>query len=295
MKTLGRVNGIISNIVIVKVDGAVAQNEICFVYCGETRMMAEVIKVVGDNAYVQVFDSTRGLKIGDKVEFENHMLEATLAPGLLSRNYDGLQNDLEKMDGLFIARGSITEPIDFERKWAFKPLAKAGDKVSAASWLGEVKEQWVAHKIMVPFTMTDNYTVKSVVPEGEYKVTDTVAVVTDAAGEDHPITMVQKWPVKQAIRCYTEKPRPSRVMETGVRAIDTFNPLAEGGTGFIPGPFGAGKTVLQHAISRWWRSSRSSPSWWIPARATNSWNVPSSSATPRTCPWPRARLRSTPV
>ncbi len=150
MKTLGRVNGIISNIVIVKVDGAVAQNEICFVYCGETRMMAEVIKVVGDNAYVQVFDSTRGLKIGDKVEFENHMLEATLAPGLLSRNYDGLQNDLEKMDGLFIARGSITEPIDFERKWAFKPLAKAGDKVSAASWLGEVKEQWVAHKIMVP-------------------------------------------------------------------------------------------------------------------------------------------------
>ncbi|MEZ3442444.1 MAG: V-type ATP synthase subunit A [Alistipes sp.] len=250
MKTLGRVNGIISNIVIVKVDGAVAQNEICFVYCGETRMMAEVIKVVGDNAYVQVFDSTRGLKIGDKVEFENHMLEATLAPGLLSRNYDGLQNDLEKMDGLFIARGSITEPIDFERKWAFKPLAKAGDKVSAASWLGEVKEQWVAHKIMVPFTMTDNYTVKSVVPEGEYKVTDTVAVVTDAAGEDHPITMVQKWPVKQAIRCYTEKPRPSRVMETGVRAIDTFNPLAEGGTGFIPGPFGAGKTVLQHAISK---------------------------------------------
>ena len=250
MKTTGRVNGIISNIVIVKADGPVGQNEICHVYVGDTRMMAEVIKVVGDNAYVQVFDSTRGLKIGDKVEFEGHMLEVTLATGMLSRNYDGLQNDLEKMDGLFIARGSITDPVDFEAQWEFKPLAKAGDKVSAASWLGEVQEQWVAHKIMVPFAMTETYTVKSVAAAGKYKVTDTVAVVTDAEGHDHNITMVQKWPVKQAVRCYTEKPRPSRVMETGVRAIDTFNPMAEGGTGFIPGPFGAGKTVLQHAISK---------------------------------------------
>ena len=250
MKTLGRVNGIISNIVIAKVDGAVAQNEICHVYCGDTRMMAEVIKVIGDEAYVQVYDSTRGLKIGDKVEFEGHMLEATLAPGLLSRNYDGLQNDLEKMDGLFINRGSITDPIDFDAKWDFKPLAKAGDKVTAGDWLGEVKEQWVMHKIMVPFVMQGAYTVKSVVEAGEYKVTDTIAVVVDADNNEYNITMVQKWPVKQAIRCFTEKPRPSRVMETGVRAIDTFNPLAEGGTGFIPGPFGAGKTVLQHAISK---------------------------------------------
>ena len=250
MKTLGRVNGIISNIVIVKVDGAVGQNEICYVYCGDTRMMAEVIKVVGDDAYVQVYDSTRGLKIGDKVEFLGHMLEATLAPGLLSKNYDGLQNDLEKMDGLFINRGSITDPIDFDAKWEFTPLAKAGDKVTAGDWLGEVKEQWVAHKIMVPFIMQGAYTVKSVVKAGEYKVTDTVAVVEDKDGNEYNITMVQKWPVKQAVRCYTEKPRPSRVMETGVRAIDTFNPLAEGGTGFIPGPFGAGKTVLQHAISK---------------------------------------------
>ena len=250
MKTLGRVNGIISNIVIAKVDGAVAQNEICYVYCGETRMMAEVIKVMGDEAYVQVYDSTRGLKIGDKVEFEGHMLEATLAPGLLSRNYDGLQNDLEKMDGLFINRGSITDPIDFDATWEFKPLAQVGDKVSAGAWLGEVKEQWVMHKIMVPFIMQGNYTVKSIVAAGTYKVTDTIAVVTDSDNNEYNITMVQKWPVKQAIRCYTEKPRPLRVMETGVRAIDTFNPLAEGGTGFIPGPFGAGKTVLQHAISK---------------------------------------------
>ena len=250
MKTTGSVNGIISNIVIVKADGAVAQNEICYVHTGDTRMMAEVIKVIGDAAYVQVFDSTRGLKIGDRVEFEGHMLEATLAPGLLSRNYDGLQNDLEKMDGLFIARGSVTDPIDFGAEWEFTPLAAAGDRVTAASWLGEVKEQWVMHKIMVPFARTDTYTVKSVAAAGRYRVTDTVAVVTDAEGVDHDITMVQRWPVKQAVRCYREKPRPSRVMETGVRAIDTFNPMAEGGTGFIPGPFGAGKTVLQHAISK---------------------------------------------
>lgn len=250
MKTTGRVNGIISNIVIVKADGPVGQNEICYVRCGDTKMMAEVIKVIGDDAYVQVYDSTRGLKIGDSVEFAGHMLEATLAPGLLSRNYDGLQNDLEKMESLFIERGSITDPIDFERKWEFKPLAKVGDKVSAASWLGEVQEQWVAHKIMVPFIMTGNYTVKSIAAAGEYKVTDTIATLADADGNEYPVTMVQRWPVKQAVRCYVEKPRPSKVMETGVRAIDTFNPLAEGGTGFIPGPFGAGKTVLQHAISK---------------------------------------------
>ena len=250
MKTLGRVNGIISNIVIVKADGAVGQNEICYVYCGDVRMMAEVIKVIGDDAYVQVYDSTRGLKIGDKVEFLGHMLEATLAPGLLSRNYDGLQNDLERMDGLFIERGSITDPIDFDSEWDFTPLAKVGDKVTAGHWLGQVKEQWVDHKIMVPFIMQGSYTVKSLVAAGKYKVTDTIAVLADKDGNEYNVTMVQRWPVKQAVRCYNEKPRPSRVMETGVRAIDTFNPLPEGGTGFIPGPFGAGKTVLQHAISK---------------------------------------------
>ena len=154
------------------------------------------------------------------------------------------------MDGLFIARGSITDPVDFSAEWEFAPLAKAGDKVSAASWLGEVKEQWVSHKIMVPFTMTGNYTVKSIVAAGKYKVTDTVAVVTDDEGREHGITMVQKWPVKVAIRNYVDKPRPFRQMETGVRVIDTMNPMLEGGTGFIPGPFGTGKTVLQHALAR---------------------------------------------
>ncbi len=250
MKTTGQVSGIISNMVTVRVDGPVSQNEICYVSTGGVELMAEVIKVVGENAYIQVYDSTRGLKVGDRVEFEGHMLEVTLAPGLLSRSYDGLQNDLEKMDGLFISRGSRTEPLDFEKKWEFSPIAKAGDHVTAGDWLGEVKEQWIAHKIMVPFAMTGKYTVKSVAVAGEYNIRETVAVLTDAEGKDHDVSMVQRWPVKVPIKAYVEKPRPSRIMETGVRPIDTFNPLAEGGTGFIPGPFGAGKTVLQHAISK---------------------------------------------
>lgn len=250
MKTTGKVQGIISNVVIVKVDGPVAQNEICYVALGGIKMMAEVIKVAGDNAYVQVYDSTRGLRIGDEVEFQGHMLEVTLGPGILSRNYDGLQNDLAKMDGLFIERGTHTEPLDMDSSWDFTPLAEAGQTVTAGAWLGEVKEKWITHKIMVPFAMNGEYRIKSVAAAGRYSLIDTIAVLTDGDGAQHNVSMIQKWPVKQAITAYRSKPRPSRVMETGVRAIDTFNPIAEGGTGFIPGPFGAGKTVLQHAISK---------------------------------------------
>ena len=234
----------------VSVDGPVGQSEICHIEQGGLRLMAEVIKVTGDRVYVQVFDSTRGMKIGDKVEFDGHMLEATLGPGLLSRNYDGLQNDLAEMESLFIERGSRTEPLDYESRWDFTPLAKAGDKVIAGDWLGQVDEKSFAHKIMVPFVFKGTYTVKSVKEAGNYKITDTVAVLTDGEGKDHEVTMIQRWPVKEAVTAYKDKPRPFKVMETGVRPIDTFNPIAEGGTGFIPGPFGAGKTVLQHAISK---------------------------------------------
>ena len=250
MKTRGTVKGIISNLVTIEVDGPVSQNEICFIDLAGTKLMAEVIKVTGKNAFVQVYESTRGLKVGDTAEFEGHMLQVTLGPGILSSNYDGLQNDLETMEGVFLTRGEYTRPLDFEKQWEFVPLAKEGDVVSAASWLGEVKEGWLPHKIMVPFSMTDKYKVKSVAPTGNYKVTDTIAVVSDESGNEHNITMMQKWPVKVAITAYKDKPRPYRIMETGVRTIDTFNPMAEGGTGFIPGPFGCGKTVLQHAISK---------------------------------------------
>ncbi len=250
MNTTGKVTGIISNLVTVEVDGPVAQNEICFIKMGDTRLMAEVIKVTGKNAFVQVYESTRGLKKGNQVEFEGYMLEATLGPGLLSSNYDGLQNNLATMTGVFLERGEYTSPIDTEKQWEFKPIAKAGDKVIAADWLGEVEEGWLPHKIMVPFSFKGEYTVKSVAQAGNYKVTDKIAVLTDEQGEEHNVTMIQKWPVKVAIGGYREKPRPYRIMETGVRTIDTLNPIAEGGTGFIPGPFGCGKTVLQHAIAK---------------------------------------------
>lgn len=249
-KTTGVVAGIVANLVTVEVNGPVAQNEICFISHNDEKLMAEVIKITGVNAFVQVFESTRGLKVGSKVEFEGHMLEATLGPGILSRNYDGLQNDLDKMEGVFLTRGNYTDPLNRTVKWNFKPLAKAGDFVTAGSWLGEVQENSVPHKIMVPFKMTDRYEVKSVATEGSYVVDDTIAVVIDQDGEEIPLTMVQKWPVKMAVRAYTEKPRPFKLFETGVRCIDTLNPITEGGTGFIPGPFGTGKTVLQHAISK---------------------------------------------
>ena len=250
MNTTGKVTGIIANLITVEVNGPVAQNEICYIKLGDTKLMAEVIKVNGKSASVQVYESTRGVKKGNDVEFMGHMLEATLAPGLLSSNYDGLQNNLATMTGVFLTKGEYTSPIDMEKVWEFSPIAKPGDKVVAADWLGEVKEGWLPHKIMVPFSFKGDYTVKSVAKAGNYKVTDTVAVVTDENGEDHDITMIQKWPVKVAIGGYKEKPRPYKIMETGVRCIDTLNPMAEGGTGFIPGPFGCGKTVLQHAIAK---------------------------------------------
>ena len=250
MKTTGIVTGIVSNLVTVLVDGPVAENEICYIDLSGVKMMAEVIKVNGMYASVQVFESTRGLRNGNKVEFEGRMLEITLGPGLLQSIYDGLQNDLTTMEGVFLRRGEYTEPLDHKKLWDFTPLAKPGDKVVAADWLGEVKEGWLPHKIMVPFSFRGEFTVKSVVPKGSYNIDTVIAVLTDAEGEEVPVTMTQKWPVKLAVKGYREKPRPNKVMETGVRVIDTLNPIAEGGTGFIPGPFGCGKTVLQHAIAK---------------------------------------------
>ena len=242
--------GIVSNLVTVKVDGPVGENELCHINLGGTMLLAEVIKVTGDKASVQVFESTRGLRNGDSVTFLGRMLEASLGPGLLSGIYDGLQNDLTTMEGVFLKRGEYTDPLNHKKLWDFTPLAAPGMTVKAGDWLGEVLEDWLPHKIMVPFSFGGEYTVKSVVPAGSYNIDTVVAVLTDAEGADRAVTMVQKWPVKVAVKGYREKPRPSKIMETGVRIIDTCNPIAEGGTGFIPGPFGCGKTVLQHAIAK---------------------------------------------
>lgn len=250
MKSTGKVTGIVSNLVTVEATGPVAENEICYINLEGTSLMAEVIKVTGNKASVQVYESTRGLKNGDDVEFEGRMLEATLGPGLLSSVYDGLQNDLTTMTGVFLKRGEYTDPLDHKKIWDYTPIAKVGDKVIAADWLGEVKEGWLPHKIMVPFKFEGEFTVKTLAPAGKYNVDQVIAVLTDEDGEDVNVTMTQKWPVKIAIKGYREKPRPNKIMETGVRVIDTLNPIAEGGTGFIPGPFGCGKTVLQHAIAK---------------------------------------------
>ena len=248
--TKGVVKGIVSNLVTVEVDGPVSQNEICFITVGGTRLMSEVIKIIGAKVFVQVFESTRGMKVGDVAEFAGHMLEVTLGPGLLSKNFDGLQNDLDKMDGVFLQRGTYTYPLEEDKLWEYKPLAQVGDLVEAGDWLGEVDENYQPHKIMVPFIFEGQYKVVSLKPAGKYRADEEIAVLEDKNGEKHSVTMIQKWPVKKAIPCYAEKPRPFKLLETGVRTLDTLNPIVEGGTGFIPGPFGTGKTVLQHAISK---------------------------------------------
>ncbi len=246
----GIVKAIVSNLVTVEFDGAVTQNEICYVILKNERLMAEVIKIEGKQAFVQVYESTRGLRVGDLVEFSGHLLEVTLGPGLLSKNFDGLQNDLNKMDGVFLKRGEYAYPLDKEKEWNFNPLREEGDKVRAGDWLGEVDENRQPHKIMVPFIFEGTYVIKSLVGAGLYKIEDTIAVLQDEKGEEVSVTMIQRYPIRRAQKIYKEKPRPYKLLETGVRTIDTMNPIVEGGTGFIPGAFGTGKTVLQQAIAK---------------------------------------------
>ena len=248
--TKGKIAGIIANLVTVEVDGPVSQNEICYIKLATIDLMAEVIKVFETRVFVQVFESTRGLKVGQDVEFTNAMLEVTLGPGILSRNYDGLQHDLDRMDGVFLKRGDYTQALDYEKLWDYKPLANVGDTVMAGDWLGGVVENVMPHKIMVPFKFEGKFTIKKLTSAGQYNINEVVAVLTDSKNNDVNITMTQSWPVKIPIKNYKNKPRPFRLLETGVRTIDTLNPIVEGGTGFIPGPFGSGKTVLQHALSK---------------------------------------------
>ena len=250
MATYGKVKGIIANLVILETEGVVAQNEICMIQHSDAHLMAEVIRIDGNRAYVQVFESTRGLKVGTPAEFLGHMLEVTLGPGILSRNYDGLQNDLDAMEGLFLKRGEYTKPLNEEKLWDFTPLAAVNEPVKAGAWLGEVMENRIRHKIMAPFTLEGEWKINSIKEAGNYTIKDAIAEIENDAGEIKEVTMSQKWPVKKPLKNYRHKPRPFKILETGIRAIDTLNPITVGGTGFIPGPFGCGKTVLQHAISK---------------------------------------------
>lgn len=248
--TEGKVTGIISNLVLIQFNGRVSQNEICYIEHNSTQLMSEVIKITGNTAYCQVFEPTRGLKVGSPVVFTGKMLEIDLGPGLLSKKYDGLLNDLEKLPGLFLERGIKVDALDPEKPYEFNPILNEGETVVAGDWLGYVMENWIEHKIMVPFHLSGEWKISQISKKGNYTIDDTIAKLTNEEGEIYLVTMRQKWPIKVPITCYRSKVRPYKLLETGVRSIDTLNPMPEGGTGFIPGPFGCGKTVLQHAISK---------------------------------------------
>ena len=250
----GKVVSINGNLVSVEFQGNVSMNEICFVKVGDTTLKSEVIRIRGNIAQIQVYEMTDGIKCGDDVEFTGDMLSAELGPGLLGQVYDGLQNPLPvlaEQAGWFLERGIYADGLDSKKKWEFTPVAKVGDTLRAGEYIGTVPEGPFTHKIFVPFYLLGKYTLKSIVEKGEYTVKETVAVLTDERGREIPVSMSFKWPVKRAVKCYSERLAPVETMETKVRLIDSFFPVAKGGTYCTPGPFGAGKTVLQHTTSKY--------------------------------------------
>ncbi len=250
----GKVVSINGNLVSVEFQGNVSMNEICFVKVGNSNLKSEVIRIRGNTAQIQVYEMTDGIKCGDDVEFTGDMLSAELGPGLLGQVYDGLQNPLPvlaEQAGWFLERGIYADGLDSEKKWEFTPTAKVGDTLRAGEYIGTVPEGPFTHKIFVPFYLLGKYTLKSIVEKGEYDVKETVAVLTDERGRDVSVSMSFKWPVKRAVKCYSERLAPIETMETKVRLIDSFFPVAKGGTYCTPGPFGAGKTVLQHTTSKY--------------------------------------------
>jgi V/A-type H+-transporting ATPase subunit A len=251
--TKGKVAAVNGNMVAVDFDGSVMMNEVAFVETSGKKLKSEIIRIKGNTCSLQVFEMTKGITVGDNVDFSGDMLAIELGPGLLTQVYDGLQNPLPQLAakcGFFLERGEYLDPLPGDKEWAFTPVAKPGDKVVRADTLGTVPEGVFTHRIMVPFNMYKTYTVKSVKSAGNYTINDTVAVLEDDKGESYNITLSFKWPVKRAINCYEERMRPQDPMVTKTRLIDTFFPVARGGTFCIPGPFGAGKTVLQQITSR---------------------------------------------
>src|SRR6056297_1342016 len=252
-KNTGKITGIAGNMITVNVPGDIIQNEIGYAVTGDERLKAEVVKIQGDSAFMQVFESTKGLRVGDMVEFSGDMLSVELGPGILGMVYDGLQNplnELAKEHGFFLKRGAVIEPLDREKTWTFTPTAKTGDKVRAGDKLGTVKEGIFDHPIFVPFHLMGEYELTEIVDKGDYKVDKVVAKVNDEQGDSHDLKMYFKWPVKLSIDNYRDKMVPTEPMVTQTRIIDTFFPVAKGGTYCIPGPFGSGKTVLQQVTSR---------------------------------------------
>ena len=253
MKKYGKITIINGNMITVACESDIIQNEVGYAVAGDENLKAEVIKIQGNLAYMQVFESTKGLRVDDKVEFSGQMLSVQLGPGLLGMVYDGLQNplhDLAAKFGFFLKRGAVIEPLDSKKEWDFKPRVKSGDIVQAGIRLGNVSEGIFEHQIFVPFNLRGEYTVKKIVPEGNYKITETIAVITNEKGDEINLKMYFEWPVKIPITAYREKFVPTEPLVTQTRIIDTFFPISKGGTYCIPGPFGAGKTVLQQVTSR---------------------------------------------
>ena len=249
----GKVIGVNGNMVTVKVEDIVSLNEVAYIEVGKQRLKAEVIRIKGDNAELQVFEMTEGIGIGDEVSFTQEMLAVELGPGLLGQVFDGLQNPLPQLAeecGFFLERGVYLGALPTDKKWEFSPAVKVGDVVEKADTLGSVPEGIFNHRIMVPFNFYDKYTVKEISAQGSYTVKDVVARLEDSKGAVHDVTMSFTWPVKRPISEYVERLRPVKPMVTKLRLVDTFFPVALGGTYCIPGPFGAGKTVLQQVTSR---------------------------------------------
>ena len=251
--TKGKVVAVNGNMISVAFDGVVSLNEVGYVHVAGKKLKSEVIRIRNGQAQLQVYEMTKGISTGDEVEFTGELLSVELGPGLLGQVFDGLQNPLPQLAeqaGYFLERGIYLDAIPDERVWSFTPVAKVGDTVRRGDVLGSVPEGPFSHKIMVPFGMYGTYTVKSIKDAGDYKLKDAVAVLVDEKGEETPVSMSFQWPVKRAVDCYAERLKPEETMVTKVRLIDTFFPVAKGGTYCIPGPFGAGKTVLQHTTSR---------------------------------------------
>ena len=250
---VGKIVGVNGNLLTVEFDKPVIQNEVGYAKLGRVMLKSEVIRVRNSHAEMQVFEDTSGLKVGDQIEFTNELLSVELGPGLLTQVFDGLQNPLPALaekEGFFLQRGVYLDPLPRDKKWSFTPAANAGDTVIAGDTLGKVPEGIFEHKIMVPFRLAGRLTVKSVAAAGDYTVADSIAILTDDKGNDVDVKMMQMWPVKIPIKCYAERLRPTEPLTTSQRIVDTFFPVARGGTYCIPGPFGAGKTVLQQVTSR---------------------------------------------
>lgn len=250
----GRTLKAFGNLLHVEFHGHIRQGEVCMVrLSGGVALKAEVIEILGDVAKVQVFEDTRGVRLNTPVEFSTHLLEAELGPGLLTAIVDGLQNPLEKVadaTGLFLSRGVYLPPLDRLRHWDFQPTAKVGDEVVRGDSLGYVMEGRFHHQIMVPFTSFERYTLHWVIKPGSYTVDTVVAKATDEKGQEHQFTMMQKWPVKMPL-FEGEKIKATKMMDIGMRIVDTQFPVLKGGSFCSPGPFGAGKTVLQHHLSKY--------------------------------------------